>query len=69
MTSLFSMVGIQEAWPIILVIFILFGAKRLPEMARSLGQSVTELKNGMREGFSEEEPAAEKPASEPTTKA
>lgn len=35
---------------VILVIFLLlFGARRLPEMARSIGQSVREFRKGIRD--------------------
>lgn len=35
-------------WLVILVLgLLLFGAKRLPELARSLGKSVNELKRGL----------------------
>jgi sec-independent protein translocase protein TatA len=38
-------------WLIVLgVILLLFGAKKLPELARSLGKSSTEFKKGMKEG-------------------
>ena len=38
-------------WLIVLgVILLLFGAKKLPELARSLGKSSSEFKKGMKEG-------------------
>src|SRR5207247_5161570 len=38
-------------WFIVLgVIVLLFGAKKLPELARSLGRSTNEFKKGMKEG-------------------
>jgi len=40
-------------WQIAIVLFVvilLFGAKRLPEIARSLGRSTSEFKRGQREG-------------------
>ena len=40
-----------------LVVFLLFGAKKLPELARSLGKSSSEFKKGMSEGASESEQA------------
>lgn len=44
-------------WPELLlilgVLLLLFGARRLPEMARSLGKSTKEFKRGMREGDQE----------------
>ena len=36
---------------------VLFGAKRLPEMARSLGQAQGEFRKGLREGQLEDETA------------
>jgi len=36
-----------------LVIFLLVGAKKLPELARSLGKSSSEFKKGMSEGASD----------------
>jgi sec-independent protein translocase protein TatA len=38
-------------WFVVLgVIVLLFGAKKLPELARSLGKSTSEFKQGMKEG-------------------
>jgi sec-independent protein translocase protein TatA len=34
---------------------VLFGAKKLPEMARSLGQAQGEFRKGLREGHLEDE--------------
>ncbi len=34
---------------IVLVVLILFGAKRLPDMAKSLGQGIKEFKKALRE--------------------
>jgi sec-independent protein translocase protein TatA len=42
-------------WLIVLgIIVLLFGAKKLPELARSLGKSSSEFKKGMKEGSSAE---------------
>lgn len=41
--------GGQEWLLIILVIFLLFGASKLPEVARSLGKSMGEFKKAQRE--------------------
>ncbi len=38
-------IGPPELLVIFLIILILFGAKRLPELARSLGRSINEFKN------------------------
>ena len=34
----------QEMWPILLVIIVLFGAKKLPELAHAVGESLKEFK-------------------------
>jgi len=34
---------------VLLVLLLLFGAKRLPDLARSLGRSVSEFKKGTKE--------------------
>jgi sec-independent protein translocase protein TatA len=41
--------GSQELFIILLIGLVLFGGSKLPELARSLGRSVSELKKGMRE--------------------
>lgn len=47
-------------WLIILVVvLLLFGARKLPELARSLGASAKEFRKGVSEGASEEEEANE----------
>ena len=52
---------------IVLVIIILFvGAKKLPELARGIGQSAKELKNGFRADTPDE--AAKKTATKKTAK-
>lgn len=38
-------IGPPELLVIFLIILVLFGAKRLPELARSLGRSINEFKN------------------------
>ena len=43
------MPGPQEMLIILLVVLVLFGAKRLPELARSLGKSMNEFKRGKEE--------------------
>ena len=52
--------GLPE-WGIVLVVAVLlFGAKKLPELARSLGRSTSEFKQGVREGA--DAPSAAQPA-------
>lgn len=41
-------------WIVVLVVLVLlFGAKKLPELARSVGKSTSEFKKGMSEGADE----------------
>ena len=42
--------GYQELLVILVIVLILFGANRLPELARSLGSSMKEFKKGIDEG-------------------
>lgn len=39
--------GYQELLLILVIVLVLFGANRLPELARSLGSSVKEFKKGI----------------------
>jgi sec-independent protein translocase protein TatA len=52
--------GYQELLIILLIVLILFGAARLPELARSLGSSVKEFKKGVNEAKAEDTSAAKK---------
>jgi len=48
-----GMPGPFEVALILFVILLLFGAKRLPDLARSMGRSLTEFKRGKHEGLSD----------------
>ncbi|MBW2965417.1 twin-arginine translocase TatA/TatE family subunit [Candidatus Woesearchaeota archaeon] len=43
------MIGTGEVLLILVIVLILFGPKKLPELARSVGQSVRAYKEGMEE--------------------
>lgn len=43
---MFNNFGMPEILVILLVILLFFGAKRLPDLARSLGKSLREFKKG-----------------------
>lgn len=47
--------GTTEIILIVAVLFLLFGATRLPQLAKSLGQSRKAFKEGMREAEEEEQ--------------
>jgi sec-independent protein translocase protein TatA len=46
--------GTPEIIGIVIVLFLLFGASRLPQLAKSLGQSRKAFKEGMKEAELEE---------------
>ena len=46
--------GTTEIILIVAVLFLLFGASRLPQLAKSIGQSRKAFKDGMREAEEEE---------------
>jgi sec-independent protein translocase protein TatA len=49
--------GAPELLIVLGVVVLLFGAKKLPDLARSIGRSTTEFKKGMQES-STDEPSA-----------
>jgi sec-independent protein translocase protein TatA len=54
--------GYQELMIILVIVLLLFGAQKLPELARGLGRSVSEFKRGQQD---EDEPVkAEKTTEE-----
>jgi sec-independent protein translocase protein TatA len=53
MLGLFETLGLGEILIILAVVLLLFGAKRLPEIARSLGRSSNEFKKGLKDGTTE----------------
>ena len=50
---LLSMPGGAELFVLFLIVLILFGAKRIPEVAQNLGKGIREFKKSMREVQSE----------------
>jgi len=47
--------GTQELLVILVIVLVMFGGSKLPEIARSLGKSMNEFKKGINEGASEKE--------------
>lgn len=48
-------IGMSELLVILLIALLIFGAGRLPQIARALGKSINELKKGLKEGLEEDE--------------
>jgi sec-independent protein translocase protein TatA len=46
--------SVTEIVLILLALILLFGARRIPELARSLGRSLSEFKKGREDGAAEE---------------
>lgn len=47
---LLGMIGMQEILVIALVVLILFGGKKIPELMRGLGAGMKSFKDGLRDG-------------------
>jgi sec-independent protein translocase protein TatA len=56
-------IGFREILLILLIVLILFGAKRIPEMMRSMGQGVKEFKKAAKDIAGDDEPT---PPSKPS---
>ena len=52
------MIGGQSLMLVLGVVLLLFGGKKLPELAGSLGKSMKEFKKGVNRGERDDEPAA-----------
>lgn len=49
MLSLIGGIGVQELVLIFAIVLLLFGAKRLPDIARSLGRGIRDFKGALKE--------------------
>jgi len=62
-------IGPQELFILFLIVLLVFGAKRIPEIGRSIGKGISEFKKGMREVESElnapDKPTEKKAIEEP----
>jgi len=54
--------GVQEMLLILLAIIFLFGAKKIPEIARGLGKGMAEFKKGVNEGQKDGEESPDSPS-------
>ena len=53
-------IGAQELIIILIIVLVLFGGKKLPELSRSIGEAMKEFRKGVRESSQNEEPAKKK---------
>lgn len=52
---MFRQIGTGEIILIAVVLVFLFGARKLPELARSIGKSIREFRSGMTDGAGDDE--------------
>lgn len=50
---MFPRIGLAELVVLLVIVLLLFGAKRLPELAGSIGRSVKAFKDGLKDAASE----------------
>jgi sec-independent protein translocase protein TatA len=48
-------IGIPELIVILLIVVLIFGASRLPEIGKGLGKAITNFKSSMKEGQKDED--------------
>jgi sec-independent protein translocase protein TatA len=63
-----GMPGITELIIILAIVFLLFGAKRLPDLAKGLGKSITNFKSGLNEEQPDETETTAQQEAEPPPK-
>lgn len=58
--------GGQEIWIVLGIVVLLFGAKKIPELAKSLGQGIKEFKKSTKAVIEDEDDAKAKEAEKDT---
>jgi sec-independent protein translocase protein TatA len=67
-TTFLAMLGWPEIIGILIIVLVLFGAKKVPELMRGLGSGIKEFKKASREVQEEVERAIEEEPPRPPTK-
>lgn len=67
-TTFFAMLGWPEIIGILVIVLVLFGARKVPELMRGLGSGIKEFKKASREVQDEVERAIEEEPPRPATK-
>jgi len=57
MLALIGPLGLPELLIVLVIVVLIFGANRLPQLGKGLGQSIRNFKGGLREGDKEEKDA------------
>ncbi|HEY3226214.1 MAG TPA: twin-arginine translocase TatA/TatE family subunit [Planctomycetota bacterium] len=55
-------IGLPELVIILVIVLLLFGSTKIPQIMRGMGQGIGEFKKGLKDGNTEEPPKAEPPA-------
>lgn len=50
MNSYFAFIGAQEGIIVLVIVLVLFGGAKIPELMRGVGKGVGELQKGLEEG-------------------
>ena len=58
-SPLLAFIDGPEGIVVVVVLLLVFGANRVPKLARQLGQAQRELKKGIQEGFDGDKPASD----------
>ena len=66
---MFSGIGIQELLIILVLVLIIFGAGKLPQVGEALGKGVRNFKAGLREESGNDNGGKKTPADSPENKA
>jgi sec-independent protein translocase protein TatA len=53
---MFEDLGPMKLILILVIILVLFGAKKIPDIAKSIGQGIKEFKNGIKDSSDDEKP-------------
>lgn len=63
----FLNIGVQELLLVLLIALLLFGSRKLPELAKSLGTSARELRKGLNDSDEKQKQTDQKTRSESTS--
>jgi len=59
-------IGLGEILILVLVVLILFGPNKLPELGKALGKAVGEFRRGIKDGLDDKDSASKSDSSTPT---
>jgi sec-independent protein translocase protein TatA len=59
-------IGIGEILILVLVVLILFGPNKLPELGKAMGKALGEFRKGIKEGMDDKDTSSKSDSSTPT---